>query len=206
MVTPTYTPELLAALILFAFASSVTPGPNNTMLMASGANFGVRASLPHMWGVTAGFIGLIALCGLGLGGLFAASPLLHGILKWGGTAYLLYLAWKIGTTKGVGQMTKAGRPMSFAGAVAFQFINPKGWVMALGTVSTYVPARGFGANLIVALLIFLVINIVTVFVWTAFGLGLRRFLDRPSTLRLFNVSMALLLVASLYPMFRELGR
>ena len=105
--TPTYTPELFAALTLFAFASSITPGPNNAMLMASGANFGLRATLPHMWGVTTGFIGLIAICGLGLGGLFAASPLLHGVLKWGGAAYLLYLAWKIGTARGIGRAATA---------------------------------------------------------------------------------------------------
>ena len=203
--TPTYTPELFAALVLFAFASSITPGPNNTMLMASGANFGLRATLPHMWGVTTGFISLIAICGLGLGGLFAASPLLHGVLKWGGAAYLLYLAWKIGTAKGIGKATSGARPMSYLGAVAFQFINPKGWVMALGTISTYVPPRGFAANLIVALLIFLVTNVFTVFVWTAFGLGLRRFLDWPGALRVFNIVMALLLVASLYPLFRELA-
>ena len=204
--TPTYTPELLTALCLFAFASSITPGPNNTMLMASGANFGLRASLPHMWGVTTGFIGLIALCGLGLAGVFAAFPLLHHILKWGGAAYLLWLAFKIATAKGIGTKAAGSRPMSFPGAVAFQFINPKGWVMALGTVSTYVPARAFLANLCVALVIFTVTNIATVFTWTAFGVGIRRFLNRPRALRVFNVTMALLLVASLYPLFTELKR
>jgi threonine/homoserine/homoserine lactone efflux protein len=204
--TPTYTPGLLIALALFAFAASITPGPNNTMLMASGANFGLRASLPHMWGVTVGFIGLIALCGLGLAGVFAAVPVLRHVLKWGGAAYLLYLAWKIATAKGVGVKTGRARPMSFAGAVAFQFVNPKGWVMALGTVSAYVPARAFLANLAVALLLFTVTNIFTVFTWTVFGVGIRRFLDRPATLRAFNLVMALLLVASLYPLFSELKR
>ena len=201
--TPTYTPALLAALFLFAFGASITPGPNNTMLMASGANFGLRASLPHMWGVTAGFVGLIALCGLGLAGVFAALPVLHRLLKWGGAAYLLYLAFKIATAKGIGTKATGSRPMSFTGAVAFQFVNPKGWVMALGTVSTYVPARGFLANLAVALLIFLAVNVFTVFTWTAFGMSIRRLLGRPGRLRLFNVAMALLLVASLYPLLTE---
>ena len=204
--TPTYTPELLTALCLFAFASSITPGPNNTMLMASGANFGLRASLPHMWGVTIGFIGLIALCGLGLAGVFAAFPLLHQVLKWGGAAYLLWLAFKIATAKGIGTKATGGRPMRFSGAVAFQFVNPKGWVMALGTVSTYVPGRAFLANLMVALLVFTVTDAFTVFAWTAFGMGIRRILNRPLMLRVFNIGMGLLLVVSLYPLFSELKR
>lgn len=203
---PTYTPELLTALCLFAFAASITPGPNNTMLMASGANFGLRPSLPHMLGVTTGFIGLIAMCGLGLAGIFAAAPLLKSALKWGGLAYLLYLAFRIATARDVGVKAAGARPMSFSGAVAFQFINPKGWVMALGAVSTYVPARGFLANLAVALAIFTVANVLTVFTWTAFGVGIRRFLAHPLALRLFNLAMALLLVASLYPLLQELRR
>ena len=202
---PTYTPELLSALTLFAVAMSITPGPNNTMLMASGANFGLRASQRHMWGVTVGFILLIAVCGLGLASIFTAVPLLQQGLKWGGAAYLLYLAWKIATAKGIGLKSAGARPMSFFGAFAFQFVNPKGWAMALGAVSTYVPAKGFLANLGIALLIVLVVNIATVFIWTAFGVGLRRFLDRPAILKVFNVSMALLLVASLVPMFAELS-
>ena len=97
--SPTYTPDLLSALIVFAATMSLTPGPNNTMLLASGANFGLRASLPHMCGVTAGFITLIAVCGLGLASIFTAVPLLQQILKWGGAAYLLYLAFIIATAK-----------------------------------------------------------------------------------------------------------
>ncbi len=201
--TPTYTPELLGALTLFAVSASFTPGPNNTMLMASGANFGLKASLPHMAGVTVGFIGLIALCGLGLAGVFAAFPVLHEVLKWGGAAYMLWLAFRIATAKGIGTKAAAGRPMSFPGAVLFQAVNPKGWAMALGTVSTYVPPQGFLVNLLIALGIFLVINVCTVVTWTAFGVGLRRFLDRPKVLRAFNVAMALVLVASLYPVFVE---
>jgi threonine/homoserine/homoserine lactone efflux protein len=200
---PTYTPGLLSALTVFAFASSITPGPNNTMLMASGANFGLRASLAHMSGVTAGFVGLIALCGLGLAGVFAAFPPLHTVLKWGGAAYLLYLAWKIGSAKGIGTKAAGARPMSFAAAASFQFVNPKGWAMALGTVSAYVPATAFVANLAVALAIFAVTTVCAVLAWTAFGVALRRFLDRPAVLRTFNLVMALLLVASLYPLLAE---
>lgn len=203
--TPTYTPELLSALVVFAFSTSITPGPNNTMLLASGANFGLRRSLPHMWGVTVGFIGLIALCGLGLAGVFTAFPILHAVLKWGGAAYLLYLAFRIGTASGIGTKAAGAKPLTFLQATGFQFINPKGWAMALGAVSTYVPARGFLVNLAVALGVFLVMNVMTVFTWTVFGVGLRRFLDRPVVLRAFNIAMALLLVASLFPLFAELA-
>jgi threonine/homoserine/homoserine lactone efflux protein len=199
----TYPPQLLGALILFGLAASFTPGPNNTMLMASGANFGLKASLPHMSGVTVGFIGLMALCGLGLAGVFTAVPVLHEALKWAGAAYLLWLAWKIATARGLKTREGSGRPMSFLQAVAFQAVNPKGWAMSLSTVSAYVPQQGFLANLGLTLAVFAAITVCSVSTWTAFGVGLRRFLDRPAVLRAFNVGMALLLVASLWPILAE---
>jgi threonine/homoserine/homoserine lactone efflux protein len=200
---PTYTPQLLAALTAFGLAAGFTPGPNNAMLMASGANFGLKATLPHLCGVIVGFTGLLALCGLGLAGAFAAWPVLHGALKWGGGAYLLWLAWKIATAEGIGRREGRGRPLSFAQAAAFQAVNPKGWAMSLSTVSAYVPQKGFLANLAVAVALFAAITVCSASAWTAFGVGLRRFLDRPAILRAFNVTMALLLVASLWPIFAE---
>ena len=203
--TPTYTPELLRALVVFTFATSITPGPNNMMIMASGANFGLKASLPHLAGITCGFLSLIFLCGVGLAGVFTAFPILHEILKWGGAAYLLWLAFKIGTAKGIGTKAAGARPMRFWEAVAFQAVNPKGWAMALGAVSTYVPPKPYLPNLIVAVLMFGIVGLPCTSTWAAFGVGLRRFLDRPAVLRAFNVTMALLLVASLFPLFAELG-
>lgn len=202
---PTYTPELLSALALFAFATSITPGPNNTMLLASGANFGLRATLPHLVGVVVGFLSLILFCGLGLAGVFAAFPVLNLVLKWGGGAYLLWLAFKIGTASGIGAKAIGARPMRIRQALAFQYVNPKGWAMALGAVSTYVPAKAFLPNLGVAVVVFSLCGAPCSFIWAAFGVGLRRFLDRPAVLRAFNIAMALLLVASLYPLFAELG-
>ena len=194
----TLTPQIASSLALFALASSITPGPNNTMLLASGANFGFRATLPHAAGVLVGFLALIAACGLGLGGLFTAVPVLHAVLKWAGAAYLLYLAVKIATAKGLGAGRTGSRPMSFGQAFAFQAINPKGWAMALGTVATYLP-RGFSlADLALAVAIFGALNGPSILGWTAFGVGLRRFLDRPVVLRAFNIAMGLLLVASLF--------
>lgn len=200
---PILRPDLFAALCLFAFASSVTPGPNNMMLMASGANFGLRRTLPHWAGVAGGFGALLLACGLGLGGLFTAFPILHDILKWAGAAYLVYLAVKIGTARSLssGKGGEASKPMTFWGAFAFQAVNPKAWAMALGGVTTYVPAQGYLGNLLVAVVVFVVINIPCVGLWLSSGLVLKRFLDRPTILRAFNLTMAALLIASLYPLF-----
>ncbi len=194
------TPQVLGALAMFAFASSITPGPNNTMLLASGANFGLRASIPHVLGVVFGFLSLLLAVGLGLGGLFAAYPILHEVLKWIGGAYLVYLAVRIGMSRSIGDGKSTGRPMSFLAAFAFQAVNPKGWAMALGAAATYVPPGNYLANMVVAALVFGAINAPCVVGWTTFGVGLRRFLDRPRTLRAFNLTMAALLVASLYPL------
>lgn len=203
--TPTYTPDLLSALALFAFATSITPGPNNAMILASGANFGLRASLPHFAGIVVGFLSLVLLSGLGLAGVIVATPLLHALLKWGGAAYMLYLAFKIGTAKGISGKGVGKRPLRFWQAFSFQFVNPKGWAMALGAISTYVPARPYLPNLGVAVVMLGLINAPCSLTWAAFGVGLRRVLDRPAVLRAFNVAMALLLVASLYPLVAELA-
>ncbi|MBS0489030.1 MAG: LysE family translocator [Proteobacteria bacterium] len=198
------TPELLAALALFAFVSSITPGPNNTMLMASGANFGFRASIPHMIGVSGGFLLLVVAVGLGLGGLFAAYPELHDVLAVAGGLYLLWLAWKIATSSGLGMGEAGARPQTFLQAAAFQWVNPKAWAMALGAVTAYAPRDGYVANILVVSVIFTAINLPCVASWTGLGVGLRRFLDRPAVLRAFNVGMALLLALSLLPVALEL--
>ncbi len=197
------TPELLAALTLFAFVSSITPGPNNTMLMASGANFGFRATAPHMLGVSIGFFVLVVAVGLGLGGLFAAYPALHDVLAVAGGLYLLWLAWKIATAKGLGSGEAGARPMTFLQAAAFQWVNPKGWAMALGAVTAYAPRENYALNVLLISLIFTVVNLPCVASWTGFGVGLRRFLDKPAVLRAFNIAMALLLVLSLVPVAME---
>jgi threonine/homoserine/homoserine lactone efflux protein len=198
------TPEILAALALFAFASSITPGPNNTMLLASGANFGIGRTLPHMAGVVLGFMVLIASTGLGLGALFTAFPVLHVVLKVAGGAYLVYLAVKIARSTGVGMGEVGATPMTFWQAVAFQWVNPKGWAMALGAVTTYAARDGYIANVLVVTLVFGLVNLPCVAAWAGTGVALRRVLDRPGVLRAFNLAMATLLVASLYPLGIEL--
>ncbi len=193
--------DLLSAFVLFAFVSSITPGPNNTMLLASGVNFGVRRSIPHALGISIGFMVMVLAVGFGLGQVFQAWPPLYSILRYAGAAYLLYLAWKIATcgplSTGAAGMRK---PMGFWGAAAFQWVNPKAWVMAVGAITTYTPAQGYVVNVIVIAAVFALVNLPSVGIWVMFGSALRNLLQNPRWLTLFNVLMAALLVISLYPL------
>jgi threonine/homoserine/homoserine lactone efflux protein len=190
--------DLLTALAAFAFVSSITPGPNNLMLMASGANFGFRRTIPHMLGVGLGFVFMVMLVGAGLVQVFDAYPTSHTILKVVSVAYLLYLAWKIANTAPIRDGTAAGTPMTFLQAAAFQWVNPKAWTMALTAVTVYTPDTTFRAIGLVAL-VFGVINLPSVSSWTLLGQQMARVLTNPARLTAFNWIMATLLVASLYP-------
>lgn len=202
-----FTPELFMALALFAFVSSITPGPNNMMLLASGANFGVRRTLPHLAGVSIGFCILVLCTGLGLGGLFKAFPILHDILQVAGGIYLVYLAYRIATAAGINGTAGSGRPQTFWQALAFQWVNPKAWAMAIAGVTSYAPRDHYVANVLVAAVVFSLVNGPCVAAWMTFGMAMRRVLGRPAVLRTFNLSMAALLLASLIPIVLErMGR
>ena len=190
--------ELLAGLSLFAFASSITPGPNNMMLMASGANFGMRRTVPHMLGVALGFGVMVGLVGIGLMGLFDLWPLSHAIIKWGGVAYLVWLAVKIARSGPPQSGAARAKPFSFLQAAAFQWVNPKAWTMALGAIAAYAPERDLTAVAWVVLVITL-INFPSVSTWAALGQALGKWLADPRKLRIFNWVMAALLLASLWP-------
>lgn len=194
------TAELMLAFAGFAFATSITPGPNNTMLLASGVTFGFRRTLPHIAGIATGCLVMVVLAGLGFGGLFALYPWLHAVLRWGGAAYLLVLAWQMARSGSIRGGAAQRRPMSFLRAAAFQWVNPKAWVMVLGAVTTYAPREDFVRNVLVIAVAFAAINLPSVSVWAGFGAALRRVLDRPSRVRGFNIAMASLLVLSLYPL------
>ncbi|OYU70341.1 MAG: lysine transporter LysE [Alphaproteobacteria bacterium PA2] len=196
-------PQLLSALVAFCFVSSITPGPNNTMLMASGANFGFRPTLPHMLGVSLGFGFMVLAVGLGLGQVFVRFPILHPVLAFGGAIYMLWLAWKIAHASGLGEVGTTGSPMTFLQAAGFQWINPKAWIMGVTAVTTYAPQNSYGLNVVLVSLIFVVVNAPCIAAWAGFGVGLRGFLDRPERMRLFNISMAALLVLSLVPLIFE---
>ena len=193
------TPDLLLALAGYAFASSITPGPNNTMLLASGMNFGFGRTLPHMVGVSAGCAVMIAALGWGLGQLFQTHPALHLAIRWAGVAYLVYLAVKIATARQVGAAKPGGKPMTFLQAAAFQWANPKAWGMALTAITAYAAQGGVA----LVALVFTLVNMPCIAVWAGGGQAMRRFLDRPAVLRGFNLVMAALLLLSLYPMLRE---
>ena len=200
------TTELLLAFIAFAFVTSVTPGPNNMMLLASGVNFGLRRSLPHMFGISLGFMLLVASVGLGLGQLFEQVPLLYNVLRYLGAAYLLYLAWKIAASGAPDADGKAtGKPFTFLQAAAFQWVNPKAWIMAIGAITTYTPQENFVVNVLLIAALFALVNCPSVGLWTVAGSLLRNWLSNARALRIFNISMAVLLVASLYPIFADTG-
>jgi threonine/homoserine/homoserine lactone efflux protein len=192
--------ELFWGLLAFAFVSSATPGPNNLMLMASGTNFGFVRTIGHMLGVSLGFVLMVILVGLGLAKLFEAVPVLRLVLKIGSVGYLIYLAWKIATSSAPkSDDTSVAKPMTFLQAALFQWVNPKAWTMALGAVSVYVPATNPIMGLFIVAAVFGAINLPVVSGWAAMGVQLRRFLQEPVKLRIFNVAAAVLLLASLYP-------
>jgi threonine/homoserine/homoserine lactone efflux protein len=192
------------ALSLFAISSSITPGPNNMMMLASGVNYGFKRSIPHLFGISWGFCFMIVAVGLGLAALFQQFPVLHTVLKVVGTVYMLWLAYKIATSSG-GIEGKNGTPMTFLQACAFQWVNPKAWMMALGALSTYpVSSQAYIPQVLMVAVVFAVINKPCVAVWLGLGSGLKKYLDQPAYLRAFNYLMAALLVASLYPIAFEL--
>lgn len=200
--------ELLPPLVLFAVVMSITPGPNNFMLMASGLNFGFRRTVPHMVGITIGIFTLLIGIGLGLGAALQALPVLHTALKWAAIGYLLWLAWRIASAP-TGAPASAGpqsavRPLSCWDAALFQWINPKAWTMALTAVTAYTVADRFLASLTAMAIVFVLVALPSVGVWTLFGVAIRKVLDDPVKRRIFNIAMAILLVASLQPMVADL--
>lgn len=190
--------DILLALVLFAFVTSITPGPNNLMLMASGANFGFRRTIPHMLGVALGFVLMAFLVGIGLAQIFERWPPAHLILKGLSAAYLLWLAWKIANAAPAGPQQSKGQPMTFLQAAAFQWVNPKAWSMALSAVTLYAPDQSLMSVALVAA-IFGAVNLPTVSTWCVLGQQMARFLTNPARLRAFNITMAVLLVVTLWP-------
>jgi len=191
--------EVLTGLAAFSFVSSITPGPNNLMLMASGANYGFRRTVPHMLGVGIGFMFMLVMVGVGLMQIFNAIPASYLALKVVSVLYLLYLAYKIAVAAPPSnQEEKTGKPFTFLQAATFQWVNPKAWTMALSSVAVYAPSQSLMAVALVAV-VFGTINLPCVSVWTVLGEQLQHVLSSPRRLRAFNVTMAVLLVGSLYP-------
>ncbi|SFS95122.1 Threonine/homoserine/homoserine lactone efflux protein [Sulfitobacter marinus] len=190
--------DVLSALALFAFITSMTPGPNNLMLMASGANYGFARTVPHMLGITIGFMIMLLLVGFGLIRVFDTFPVIYTVLKVLSVIYLLYLAYKIATAGPAQQAAATGHPLSFIQAAGFQWVNPKAWAFGLSIITIYVPQADAGPLFITAGVV-AVMAFPSVTLWTVLGKEMARFLTNPRRLTIFNWTMAALLVASLVP-------
>lgn len=195
--------DVFMALVVFAFVTSITPGPNNLMLLASGVNFGFRRTIPHMLGIGIGFLSLLLGVGYGLGAVLETAPALYVGLKFAGGAYMLYLAYKIATSTSVGRVDdETAQPMSFMQAWLFQWVNPKAWVMAVTAMASYTVHDAYSLSVLLIGIVFAVINVPSVSSWAAFGSLLRQWLEDPVRLKWFNLMMAALLVVSLWPMLK----
>ncbi|MBV9557850.1 MAG: LysE family translocator [Pseudolabrys sp.] len=191
--------QTLLALLTFAVVTSMTPGPNTLTMTASGVNFGFMRTVPHIMGVQIGFMIVLVACAGGLGVVFTTYPSLQWVLKVAGALYLCWLAWKVATSGGPGRK-EAAKPLTFLQAAAFQWVNPKGLVVALSTFAIYVRPDHALNDSIIVLIIFTVTTALSSVSWTGFGSAMRELLRDPRRARIFNITMALLLVASIVPM------
>jgi threonine/homoserine/homoserine lactone efflux protein len=196
--------SLLIAFVIFATVMFFTPGPNNIMLLSSALTYGFRRTVPHLVGIVIGFAFMVGAVGVGLGTVFITYPILQTILKYAGAAYLVYLAAVIAMSGPVtpGQDNARG-PMTFWGAAVFQWVNAKGWVMVIGTITAYAGIASFPWNIVMQVLISLLIGALSCVAWALFGTALRPWLTSPRAVRAFNIVMAILLLASLYPVFTD---
>lgn len=190
--------SILAGLMTFAFVTTVTPGPNNLMLMASGANYGFKRTLPHMLGIMVGVSVMVLIVGGGLMALFDRYPILNTVLQVVSVAYLLWLAWKVASAAPLKPTDPKGKPMTFLQAAAFQWVNPKAWAMCLSAITLYAPGHTLLSVVLVAG-VFALVSFPAISVWAWLGLVVRQWLTSHRRYRAFNITMAVLLVASLYP-------
>ena len=196
--------SLLIAFFIFAAVMYFTPGPNNIMVLSSGLTYGFRPTLPHIAGITIGCAFMVGAVGLGFGTIFVAYPVLQTILKYAGAAYLIYLAVAIAMSDPVTPGQDNGRgPMTFWGAVLFQWVNVKGWVMVIGTITAYAGIASFPWNIVIQVALCLVLGVAAPSIWALSGSSLRSLMTSRRAVRAFNIVMAALLLASLYPVFMD---
>ena len=195
--------QLLFALIAFAFVSSITPGPNNLMLMASGANFGLKRTIPHMLGISLGFVFMLALVGIGLVQVFERVPVTFMALKIASSVYLLYLAWKIANAAPLQDKNAPeqpnSKPFTFIQAALFQWVNPKAWSMGTTAIAAYSVQDSPLLSVLIICTVFLFVNFPAVTTWAVAGTKIRHFLNSPMKTRIFNVTAATLLAMTLIP-------
>jgi threonine/homoserine/homoserine lactone efflux protein len=197
--------ETALALIGFAFVMSITPGPSNFLLLASGANFGFARSVPLVLGISMGFLTMVFFVGIGLGQLLEQVPVLYTALRVVCGAYVLWLAFKIARSRSLG--TAAGEemaePITFLQAALFQVVNPKAWTVALIVTVSYTAPERFLLSLVLMILVFAVVGVPSISVWALSGAALRRTLTKGRRIAVFNFAMALILVGSMIPVLLD---
>jgi threonine/homoserine/homoserine lactone efflux protein len=197
--------EFYLSIFIFAISSTVTPGPNNIMIMTSGLNYGVKKSIPHLLGICFGFPVMVIVIGFGFSIVFERYPLFNEIIKVLGIVYLLYLAWLIASSSPVSLEGRKSKPLSFTQAALFQWVNPKAWVVATGAVSAYTSVSSdIFTQVIFIALAFLIVAIPSLGTWLIFGVGIKKYLKSPKHQKVFNLSMALLLILSVLPVLTKL--
>ena len=189
----------LLSLVGFTLAATLSPGPNNVIVASIGARRGIGAALPYMLGVAAGWAVMILLVGTGLAGLFTQVPALAGVMRWVALAWIVFLAWQIATSPLPGEAAD-GRLPGFVTALFLQWVNPTGWMLALGLISAWMrPDRSALAQIALFAAVFALVVFPSLGLWTILGTGAARLLHSPRRVRVFNVAMAVVLVASMLP-------
>ena len=202
---PPFSLDFFVPMIVLMMVAAFTPGPNNIMLAASGANFGFRRTLPHMLGITVGFFLLTLMVGHGLEWIFGVSPLIRQGFRVSALAFIMWLAWRIATTTSRAKAEGASRPQYFIEAAGFQFINPKAIAMSTTVVSSFIrPEEDFYSQFVLLMGCFSVITALSVVTWAGFGVMISGLINTPKRLRVFNRTMAVLLVVSMWPVFVDM--
>ena len=191
--------ETFLALSLYSFATSITPGPNNLMLLASGANFGLRRSVPHIFGIIFGFVVMTITVGLGMAAVEQLLPGFVTALRYISLAYMAWLAWRLAMSGSLQPVDGDAKPMGFMAASLFQWVNPKAWAMALTAMAIYTTPENHVVSVVLVALYFEAVALPCMFVWAGFGVALRGFLSVPARLRAFSILMAVLLIGSTLP-------
>ena len=200
-----YTLTMIISITSFALASTMTPGPNNIMLLSSGLTFGYKRTIPHALGVNFGFPVMVICVGLGVGKLFEVFPLVYTILKVVGISYLVWMAWHIANTKGsFNAENKNDKPFTFFQAALFQWVNPKAWVMAITSTVAFITDHkiAFIQAMIISCIYFFC-AILSTNSWSLGGVMLKRFIQNERLVQIFNITMAILIVASILPFVFE---
>ncbi len=204
MMQELYSSTMLLSIASFTLAGTMTPGPNNIMMLSSGLTYGYRKTLPHMMGVMLGFSLMVVCVGLGIGAVFELFPMIFTVLKVVGVAYLFWMAYKIASSKGDIETSKSSKPFTFLQALTFQWINPKAWVMAITSTLSFVtnPQRSLEQVLVIAF-IYMLSGFISTNSWTLGGVYLKKFIKNTLHVRIFNITMAILIVLSVLPVIFE---